>query len=614
MKSNKEGLKSNAGVALISVLIIVTLLSLLAGTILNLSYMAYSRKLVEKKNNENFYCAEAVLDSVKSVIQNSVAAVVPKAEMSEEDFAKEAFKAITGNSLNVKVGDVVEGNQVKNIQEYLFEKVTRDDSGLKYDGNNYAEAQSTCVENALTSIEDGGNGGSFSIGKIICEEDGVRISDVQIVYVNDEGYTAKIETDILIRAPKYINVSDAPLGSYSMFAGCGAEIYTVGGSGNAKSLGNIMYLHQEGNAYFGSMSGDDSKTSLLIGSRGSNSNKGMTILSIEGTNVICNGDIQIKNGGSLIFTGGDGTETAVIRVNGYIVLNEGSNLFIAPNCKIECKGIVTALEYNSDGSVKKMVPYTGTNPTTQESAETTVSQFYPVTLDYIKSNSSWNSALNDYYDGKIDVEELFYKMGGFSGDVEKTESGNNIYLDDQYENLYSGKYNSGVYVLNETANDDGWTNRTSCKYQLMTCSYVGGEWTWKLNGKSNSQIYCNEDDENLVQDKKVLYDGTYYDAEYFDVVNVPLLNIVLNEQQSINYVFSGYSLEKKNTYSTISWGDLKDKTEYNTWTSGFDWTSLTTSYLDRDFYIPNNATTASMVSPSYDAYKFTTFSRRTTFR
>lgn len=602
----------NAGIAMASVLILVTLIGLLASTILHLSYMTYNRKVVEKRNTENFYCAEAVLDTVKSVIQNSVADALPKAELSEEEFAKAAFAAITGNALDsVSVGD--EFTDIENIRDYLFEKVTRNsDNSLKVDTNKYNATDSTNVLDALTPVAEGGNGGSFEIGKIIVEEDGVRISDVSIVYVNDEGYTASIHTDLVIKAPTYISVSDSPLGSYSMFAGCGAEIYTAGGS-EGRALNNMLYLHQEGNGYFGSMTGENSKYALKVGCRtdwdGKTSNAGgagKSILSFEGTNVIFNGDVLVQNGGALIFTGGTGEETARIQVNGYIILKEGASLFLAPNCVLTCKGVVTDIEYNDDGTVKNVTPYTGAG------AKSTVSQFYPVTTDYITNNYGSSAALQDYYSGDIDAEEMFYQTSAVASTVENSD------LDSRYADLYDSskdKY-AGVYVLNEQADKNGWKNRMGCFYQLMTCTEVANEWTWVLEGKTSSIIYCNMDDVNLDQEEKVLYDGAYYDAEFFKVVNVPILKEALRERQDITKVFDGYSIEDDTTYDTHDWNWVKESGTYNytnwsttparVWEDYFDWTTLnTTGYMTRQFYIPKEE---SLVNADFSGFSIPTTS------
>ena len=93
MKSDK---RNERGIALISVMILITVLALLAGSLLHLAYLGYSRKAVEKKNNENFYCAEAVIDTIKTTLQNSVALSIPKADVGQENFSKYAYAAIVG--------------------------------------------------------------------------------------------------------------------------------------------------------------------------------------------------------------------------------------------------------------------------------------------------------------------------------------------------------------------------------------------------------------------------------------------------------------------------------------------------------------------------------------
>ncbi len=607
--------ENNKGVALVSVLVIITLLSLLAGTVLNMAYLAYSRKLVEKRNNENFYAAEAVLDTVRSVLQNSAAEAIPEASNSEEDFAKAAFSAITGTTLtSVTVGDKI--TEVSTIEEYLYEKIIRDgDNNLKYDSNYYTSTDSTMIAKAITPVDQEvttysgiyGNGGYFKIGYIECEEDGVRIGNVEIKYVNDEGYTASIKTDIVIRAPYYISVDDEPLGSYSMFAGSGVEIISAGSS-QAKALNNVLYLHQEGNVYFGAMAGSNSEMSVVIGGTASSGTVydsgqiGGSILSIDGTNVICNGDIRITNGGALVLTGGDGTEMAYVQVNGYIVLEEGASLFLAPNVKLYCKGIVTSISYSGD--TVTVTDYTGTS-----NSDIKASQFYPLTDDYLESDASWATYLQKYYDGEIDVEQLFSDTGCL-----KSVS-NDDYMDDKYLNLYEGgngesqtrasNPQAGVYVLNETYDGSGWSDRDGCYYELLTCDVGGTSWKNAVTGASSSQIYCDPDDYNSSSKVSYTYGGTTYnvDPEFWDIVNVPLLLYAQDQQQQVQLTFSGYTCETSSSYSEYTW--TKVKSDYTAYLYNVDFDTLVgvdSDYLSRTFYIPTNNTEDALVAVDYGDY------------
>ncbi len=637
-------MKNNRGIALVSVLIVITLLSLLAGSVLNLAYMAYSRKLVEKRNNENFYAAEEVLDTVRAVLQNSVAVAIPEADSSDEDFVKAAFEAITGNKIDsIKVGDeFVAGTEteIKNVRDYLFDKITiatntDGSSYYKKDSNVYAGDTSTVIAAALTATDetyDGvhyGNGGYFKVGAIVCEEDGVRIKDVEIYYVNDEGYTASITTDIVISAPQYITVSDA-LGTYSMFAGSGATAVTSSGDDNKKAVQQILYLHQEGNVYFGTK--DDGVTAFELGTGGGD---GFTIFSVGGESFICNGDVVLENGSALIFTGGDGTSTTQIQVNGYIVLKDGSSLFLAPNCEITCKGIVTSIEYDSAGNVVSYTPYTGS-----EGAETTASQFYPLTESYVSGLSP--IGLSDYYSGTIDVEKLFSDNGLISS-VLNDNSG----LDAQYA---STSY-SGVYVLNSEQKTDsdgnitGWENRTGCYYRLLKCGTeaIGNVWNWTVgegtSEATNSQIYCDVNDSKLDIVPKISYNGVDYDVEYFNMLNIPLLQIAPTQDSGyVTQVFQSYSSEKNASYTSTSWeeiykdimegtsgeeGDV-DYSKYSSLlgSSSIIWSDLykgsdeadeeywaeygLTTFLSREFYIPTYSSTADFTTPDYSNYKIIT--------
>jgi hypothetical protein len=143
----------------------------------------------------------------------------------------------------------------------------------------------------------------------------------------------------------------------------------------------------------------------------------------------------------------------------------------------------------------------------------------------------------------------------------------------------------------------------------MSCSVVADEWTWKdTSGKTSSLIYCGPDDTNLKQEEKTYYNGTYYDTEFFNIMNVPLaMNVIGGSRADINYSFSNYNICDENTYdSSKQWKNLQSSAPYKNiwnWSSAFDWEQLSKlGFLSREVYIPKTTT---LTSPNY-ASAFTT--------
>ena len=673
--------KDNRGIALISVMILITMLALLAGSLLHLAYLGYSRKATEKKNNENFYCAEAVIDNVKTVLQNAVVSVLDKAEISEEEFAKYAYcKIIDASYANINSIDPnANSDAVNNVREFLFKTVTTylDKSAgktvVKRDANSYSGDTSTIIGQALTGVGEffcvnpttgdvkiataenqigyevyPGNGGSFSVEGIVLEKTSVRIKGVSVYYVNDQGYTASIKTDIVINAPKYIKFGDAPLGSYTMMAGSGACVVPgTGAAGNG--CHESAYIHQEGNAYYGSMDGSLSRNSIMIGTEdGTNVNgvAGNAFLSFDGTNMIFNGDVKVAFSNTLIFTGGDGSKQAQVNVRGFIVLEDGATLLLAPNVNLTCLGIVTSVKYSSGSAVGEVKSYKfvnekkveAYNSTTQIEANKlytaefepytgnnysyeTVSPIYPLSINAVSSSTYYTK----YKNNEIDVCELFHKT--------EKGPGKGGAQDDRYtainkrQNVYPG-----VYILNtEQVTENGvtkWKQKddTTC-YNIVQCKIEKGAddtygWNWKFLNDSDygtvSTIHCDPTDINLKQVARVEYkvsnsEKYSLDAEVAKLVNVPLyVQAPGGSYGSLSKRAFGYSIEDETTYDEITWDTARTKYASDSYISSMNYESAKvmgagvkkfTPFYDRSFYDPGLVTPE---TPSYSDYNIKT--------
>ncbi len=590
--TNKQ--KNNCGMALVSVLIVITLIGLLASSILNLSYLAYQRKLVEKKDTENFYANEAVIDTIKSVIQN--AAVTALGEVDDtDDFAAAAKKDIEQAVANE--------SGVSTLTDYLFKYVV--------------STMGSDVEKAITSINDGGNGGSFSVGEMEIVGDALYIRNVVVEYVNDEGYSSRISTDIVINAPTYASDANVPLGTYSMFAGSGASVTSSAGLNTGHDLNNMRYNAQQGNVYFGSQTSDTS-VSLTLGTESDISMGMASVFSVGGTNAVFNGNVILYPGSTLIFTGGDGSEACNIQVNGYIILGAGATLLLPSNVNLVCKGILV-YTYDSNGNVTGTTSYSYTD-------EATVSEFYPVLKSAVSSSTVYTS---EYLNNKADVADVLYETGMLKDD--------SSIIDDRFVDIYDGRKKSademysnyttttaGVYMLDTSYTlGTGWSRSVSDQYYALSCS--GGVWSCGKSGLYSGNITCNATDTKLDQEKLVLYNGSYYDAEFWNFINVPVLCITSQDAKVgyclSNYVSSSNASTTNTTYTKVNFSDLSTKYSsysnilnilWNNKTSGDNGYDIST----RKLIVPNDSATTEAItwsnySVTYDGVTYTPSADRT---
>ena len=139
-------------------------------------------------------------------------------------------------------------------------------------------------------------------------------------------------------------------------------------------------------------------------------------------------------------------------------------------------------------------------------------------------------------------------------------------------------------------------------------------------GKSSESHHLQSVDEKLCQIAKTLYAGEYYDTEFFNIVNVPLLKMMgFNGETRIVNWLNNYNICDKTTYAQgKTWTTAKTDSSYSalqtwdgsvganvTWASGgiIKWSQLDSAFMGRKFFKPND--TSSSKNANYKA-EFTT--------
>lgn len=592
--------KDNKGMAMVSVMIVVTLLAIMAGTVLQMSYLAYNRKVVERRSNETFYTAESCIDTMKAAVQNRVATQLIKAKEGSDKFLDAAFDSLQPASLGM------------DLRTFLYNQIVYVDGdptkALRNDAN-FFNGYKTAGD--FTTIKDGidpSNGGSFSIGSVVNDKANKKliIKDVKITFVNKMGYVAEISTDIVVNAPVYASDISVPVASYSMFAGSGASVKCLTNyNKNQAHMG--IYLHQEGNVYFGLGTFNDHSQLAALYLDPPSSSQGGIYFSVGGENAVFNGDVYVDNGSTLIFTGGDGKGDAYIQVNGYVYLRDGASLLMAKNVHLVCRGIFV----DDDGDTDKndWVAYTGT----AGNANGSLSQFYPVKESYVIDNAAtqYNKYIN-FTSGVKTTEDV-------ASVINKVNQGNlpsGDALDPRAAEIGSGSNTqaSGVYVL-DCAKDStvGWKHNANDKYYLVTKEGNA----YKVTGKTgvyNQNVYTNAADVKLITDPLVTYNDIEVDPEFARIVNMPmidLMNFDTNQYLGNNFtVYKDYNTSNSSSYSTVKFSALSASLAADNLTkikNAINWDNIDAGLMDtnetvnidmkdRKFRIPSKISVDSSIS------------------
>ncbi len=302
--------KDNNGVALVSVLVCVMLCFLLSATIMRVSYLSYLQKGIGKQTATTFYDNEEYADDIVMGVQSVAALAMSSSASTDQSQFLDSFCSIMGTSST----DVE-----KQLKKFI---------------NNYNSSGVTISVDNATNCITRETAGTEAV-----------IHGVNISYTDPKtGYQSVIKTDIRVRAPFYASSKSVPLGSYSMFAGGGANVASGYPSANPNQYGN---LRQKGNVYIGYMSYNEG-TKVA---KSCEINDYMTFI-LDGDNITINGDVYVNNHSNFVLTGKN------IEIRGKIYLdNKNSHLVVSDSTNLICQDILV----NGQSVVGKTLSKTSLN-------------------------------------------------------------------------------------------------------------------------------------------------------------------------------------------------------------------------------------------------------------
>lgn len=227
-KLNREN--SNRGAALVSIIIVMTVVATLALLSLSVAYNTFRMKTVDKKSTDNFYGAEKVLEEITAGLQQEVS---------------DTYTVVFTNVMeNYGTYQSAQDMQLDYETEFLEKMVTtlKGASGRKgyYD---------------ITVLTGYVNGSNYdSTAKIVISVDtdknfldeaneALYIRNLSVSYEED-GYYDKITTDIRIAVPDvaFTRISNMPsITEYALVAGNGLEL----NAGTAYDLTGRVYVGYE---------------------------------------------------------------------------------------------------------------------------------------------------------------------------------------------------------------------------------------------------------------------------------------------------------------------------------------------------------------------------------
>lgn len=219
---------NDKGSALVTVIVACAVIGLLAVVSLWASLVNYQMKITDTKVKSNFYSAESVLDQICVGLQSNVSDAYNKAytttmqkysALSEDErnnmFIREYVENICLALKSTTVGD-------RNYNMALIKSYV--DSNL-LDTTTYPYVEIT----SLTASDDSGD------GLMSTYDSGVVLKGIKVVFVDDEGFSSVIETDISLNIPemKFVTAEDMPdTFSYSMIANSGIDFTEPGSNVN----------------------------------------------------------------------------------------------------------------------------------------------------------------------------------------------------------------------------------------------------------------------------------------------------------------------------------------------------------------------------------------------
>lgn len=224
---------NNKGSALVTVIVACAIIGMLAVVSLWASLTNYQMKITDSKVKNNFYSAEAVLDQMCVGLQTDVSDAYNKAystvmqkysALSETErndaFQREYVEKICTSLRSATAGD--RNYNMDRLKSYV-------DSTL-LDTSTYPYAEITSLSAASGSDD----------GLMSTYSNGVVLKGIRVVFVDEEGFSSIIETDISLGIPemKFVTSEEMPdTFSYCMIGNEGVQL--TGAYSNVNVKGSV---------------------------------------------------------------------------------------------------------------------------------------------------------------------------------------------------------------------------------------------------------------------------------------------------------------------------------------------------------------------------------------
>jgi hypothetical protein len=276
-------LNSNKGSAIITVVVTMLFVASLGAALLYITYMGYKISIAQRGEKENFYACGAVMNDIKTGIQNSVTQSLAAAytntvkEYAKADKSYDPQAAFADEFLyQLSLSDV----QINGVLSPLFQ--SSQTSG-KTSISQYYPASLCGFVSSVTGVVTLGSNCDYSAQYgTVSESQGadgtpvsVSLKGVSVKFARD-GYETVISTDITVNIPEFF--AKSPL-SESL--------------NNCAIIADGGILHSSGGS--ASIDGDIFSGGLTVTGNGNE-------LSFTNGNVICKGTIAVNNSGSLLYS------------------------------------------------------------------------------------------------------------------------------------------------------------------------------------------------------------------------------------------------------------------------------------------------------------------------
>lgn len=297
----------NRGASFVMVVVAMAIVAVLAVTVLWIALMNLQMKVTDKKNTDNFYSAEGVLDQICTGLQGDIS----KAYSA-------GYTKVMENYSDSSINEA--GRQSSFAQEYLKSLKT----SLEYDSTGMTFNRGKLIQyvdpkllekkdNQPRAIIKSTNADVYGNGQLKVYQNRVVLNGLRVEYTDEKGFKSIIETDISLGVP-----------SMSFTASGGVpELFTYSLVGNEglKITSGLNKVNLSGNLYAGCENAADTGTSTTSVTIPNNAT-----LDVKDTSyMIAEGDIEVGD-----FAGKD---TATIKKNMAGVHNN-STLSVDSQCQL----------------------------------------------------------------------------------------------------------------------------------------------------------------------------------------------------------------------------------------------------------------------------------------